>query len=284
MDAHACSGCSLCLPVCPVWRATRDVRLTPRGRAKALQHGASRAALAASAATCTLCGACEPACPEDLPLVEMVQGLRIAAPLPELREKTSGKAALLLAGRALGRDEARRRKTLALLGAGYALAADEGLDIAAALEGGAGITPGRLQQFLDALKGGSRLVVAEGILLRPLRRWLPGASVTSLGEALTRTALARKLRAGDLYVVEPRAYNGDQARLVGHYDALRARSGCEMSLDLQRIAIPLSGPDVPAQARWLLEGRRVERIVVEDLGDLAAFSFSPHPVLHLADL
>jgi ferredoxin len=37
----ACSGCSLCLLVCPVWRATRDIRLTPHGRAKALQHGAS---------------------------------------------------------------------------------------------------------------------------------------------------------------------------------------------------------------------------------------------------
>ena len=40
-DYAACSGCSLCLLVCPVWRRRRDdLRLTPHGRAKALQHGA----------------------------------------------------------------------------------------------------------------------------------------------------------------------------------------------------------------------------------------------------
>ena len=52
-----------------------------------------------------------------------------------------------------------------------------------------------------------------------------------------------------------------------------------MNLDLQRIAIPASG-----QGRWILEGRKVERIVVEDLGDRAAFSFTERPVLHLAEL
>ena len=55
----SCHGCDLCLLGCPVWHATRDVRLTPHGRAKALQHGATPADLRESIASCTLCGACQ---------------------------------------------------------------------------------------------------------------------------------------------------------------------------------------------------------------------------------
>ncbi len=284
MDHHDCSGCSLCLLVCPVWRETRDVRLTPRGRAKAIQHGASAQAIVDSVRGCTLCGACEPACPEELPLVDMVMDLRREAPLPEISIAGSGrKAPVLLAGRILGSDEARRNKTLALLGEGFELARDEGLDIVLALESGASLAADRLQRFLAPLRSARRLVVAEGILLRWLRRWLPGIEIVGIGEALT-PVVGQKLRAGDLYVIESRAFNGDHARLVGHYDDLRAASGCEMNLDLQRIAIPAIGPGAEAQARWILEGRTVERIVVEDLNDRVAFAFSGRPVLHLADL
>ena len=53
-DHAACSGCSLCLLVCPVWRQTHDPRMTPEGRAKALQNGATAAEIAASVQSCTL--------------------------------------------------------------------------------------------------------------------------------------------------------------------------------------------------------------------------------------
>jgi len=59
-----CSGCSLCLLVCPVWRQTRDISLTPHGRAKAIQHGDS--VDSASVESCTLCMACDPVCPEKI--------------------------------------------------------------------------------------------------------------------------------------------------------------------------------------------------------------------------
>ena len=65
-DFTACSGCSLCLLVCPVWRRKRDLRFTPHGRAKALQHGVPVAEIRDSIESCTLCGACEPACPENI--------------------------------------------------------------------------------------------------------------------------------------------------------------------------------------------------------------------------
>src|SRR5258705_10690730 len=79
-DHAACSGCNLCLLVCPVWRQTRDFALTPHGRAKALQHGADIAAITASIESCTLCGACEPVCPEQIDLVGMIVDLRRKLP------------------------------------------------------------------------------------------------------------------------------------------------------------------------------------------------------------
>src|SRR4051794_2069659 len=115
MSHHDCSGCGLCLLVCPVWRESRDVRLTPKGRARAIQHGATRDDLVASMDGCTLCGACEPACPEELPLVDMVMELRSGVPLSKVQINVRGSNKLLLAGRALRADAARLARTLTLL-------------------------------------------------------------------------------------------------------------------------------------------------------------------------
>lgn len=168
-------------------------------------------------------------------------------------------------------------RTLALL-EGYELAADDGADIVVALETGAPITDERLAAFLAPLARARQVVVAEGLLLRALRRWLADASIRGIGEALL-PAIGANLRAGDLYVIASQAFNCDQPRLIGRYDSLRSSSGCEMNLDLQRIAMPAAG-----QAGWILEGRKVERIVVEDLADRALFDFAGKPVLHLAEL
>ena len=196
--------------------------------------------------------------------------------MSQLRIRVRGNRKLLLAGRALRADPDRLAKTLAVL-EGYELALDDGADIVAALESGAAITDERLAAFLAPLAV-ARLVVVDGLLLRALRRWLPDAFICGIGEALL-PSVSKRLRPGDFYVIASQAFNFDQARLIGSYDALRAASGCEMNLDLQRIAMPAA-----AQARWILEGRRVERIVVEDLAEREAFDFTGKPVLHLAEL
>jgi len=323
----ACSGCNLCLLVCPVWHQTRDVRLTPRGRAKAMQHGATADHMAESVAHCTLCGACSPVCPEGIDLVGMILDLRRSRPLARKRvaakmsatEGNAGKPAaragtapalrtgtapaLFLPGEVLRADPARLGRILALLEhrGDVAVADDDGSDIGLALESGVPVKEERIARFLGGLQGAKELVVGEGImhavLTRLLRGRLKGVRVVSLGEALsTLDTVRRKLRAGDLYVIEPRAFHGDYERLIGHYDRLRESRGCAMNLDLQRMAIPttaaaaqntlgLPGIDVAGQARWILEGREVSRIVVEDVRDCAAFaSISDRPVVHLADL
>lgn len=303
---EACTGCSLCLLACPVWRSTHDIRLTPHGRAKAMQHGAGAGDLAASIDSCTLCGACEPACPEDIALVDLIVALRApsqpagmarqAAMPPGARQGE----AVLLADAALAANAGVLAQTVALLG-GMAVASDKGADIALALESGAAIAPARLEAFLSPLRGAQALVVADGLLLRALRGWLPSSSsylrVQSLGEAASRTVAVRAaLGRGDFYVIEPRAYHADRERLVGHYDELRHATGCGINLDMQRLAVPTTANslpqragrnrvDVSAQARWIVEGKAFSRIVVEDINDVAAFrTITDKPVLHVAQL
>ncbi len=288
-DYASCSGCGLCLLVCPVWRRDRDFGLTPLGRARALQHGAVAAGMSASIQSCTLCAACEPVCPEEIGLVEMILGLRRRLPQamalqhpPARTVEQKGRpaarqaATVLLPGPALRAQSTTLARATALLAGsgGIALGDDDGADIAMALEAGAPVPARRLEQFLQPLRGLKKIVVADGLLLRHLRQWLPGPVITSLGVALSGLPRVRgALRASDLYVIEPRAYHADYQRLVRHYDVLRKTAACAMNLDLQRIAIPaaarslaqklgLAPIDDSVQLRWLLQGRNVTRIVV----------------------
>ena len=308
-DYAACSGCNLCVLVCPMWRSHRDPRFTPEGLAKALQHGATAAQLAAPVEACSLCGACDPVCPEGIDLPGLVMDLRLKlrpanpALLDDLRASlqqgvtgavASQSAPVLLPGPDLRADAALLARVQALLG--LAIADDDGDDIALALELGVEIPQHRLQQFLASLRGHS-IVAADGLLLRQLRRWLPGSQRMGLGAALSsRPAVRSNLRATDLYVIEARAYHGDYERMVAYYDRLQLETGCAFNLDLQRIAIPAvaqglsqklgaapGGDD--AQAKWILKGRQPARIVVESLADRAAFErVCDLPVVHLAEL
>lgn len=289
----ACSGCSLCLLVCPAWRRTRDPRISPEGRAKALQSGATPAELAASAQACTLCGACEPVCPEDIDLIGMTLALRGVLPQtaslqavrvrmsepPEIPATSSTARLMVLAGPALrARPEALSR-VMTLLGG--ATCEDPGEDIAIALKAGAPVPKQRLDRFLAQMGAARTVIVDDGFWMRHLRGWLPGKRLRGLGEALTNLGAVRSaVRASDLYVIDPRAYHEDYARLVGHYDRLRFERGCATNLDLQRIAIPAQG-----EADWILKGRSVERVVIERMEDAQAFEgHGALPVVHVAEL
>ncbi len=321
-DYASCSGCGLCLLVCPVWRRQRDIGLTPLGRAKALQHGAVAADIADSVQSCSLCAACEPVCPEDIDLVAMTLELRRQlvqpAALQDLHARMEAQAArppmprfsaaaVLLPGQALRERPATLARAAALLDGTdkIQIADDDGADIALALEAGAAIPPQRLERFLQPLRGLRHIIVSDGLLLRHLQQWLPGSKIASLGATLSGLAAVRRaLRASDLYVIEPRAYHAGYQRLVKYYDTLRADCGCTLNLDLQRIAIPAAARSLPqalgleaavdaaqggvddsVQVSWILRGRNVTRIVVESMEDGAAFGrVSGLTVVHLADL
>jgi hypothetical protein len=226
-------------------------------------------------------------------------GVQMQAERPRYLSTRAATATTLLAGPTLMHWPALLAHVSRLLGDNgkVTVEPDNGADIALALEIGAVIAPQRLKRFLSPLRLRDTVIVTDGLLLRSLRVWLPQTRFVSLGVALTSIpAIRQKLRADDLYVIEPRSYHTDHEKLVVHYDDLRAATGCAMNLDLQRIAIPatdtnlrqrigLERPDYAESLSWLLKGRRVARVVVESADDMFAFvQACSIPVVHLAEL
>jgi ferredoxin len=306
-DHADCSGCSLCLLVCPVWRKTRDISFTPHGRAKAIQHG--DAVDRASVESCTLCLACDPVCPEQIDQLKAILGLRKlqglsgsalpAKQMPLRHAPANFASTLLLPDAALHASADTLARVIALLANGdkFAVSEDDGSDISLALEAAVEIEGQRLENFLSPLRRMKKIIVADGLLFRQLKLWMPKICIISLGEALSgHASVRRSLCATDLYVIEPRAYHAEYQRMVIHYDRLRAECGSAFNLDLQRIAIPATARSLPQrlglsafdddeQASWVLKGRKISRIVVESLEDRAVLEkVSEVPVVHLAEV
>ncbi len=308
-DHSDCSGCGLCLLVCPVWRQSRDVSLTPPGHFKAMQHGVA-GDIDASVWHCTLCMACEPVCPEEIEITEIVLDLRRQQVAPAWRRnlqlnlsekmplRVSGaqsSSTVLIPDASLHEHPDALARIVSLLEVSFC--EDDCPEMSYAIEAGASVPEQRLQRFLAPLRRMKKIIVADGLLLRELKKWLPATGIVSLGEALSNHAAVRRgLQATDLYVIEPRAYHSDYDRLVKYYERLRAAYGCSFNLDLQRIAIPATVRSLPhrlenampcdeGQTHWALHGRNIERIVVESLAERAALEkVGGVPVVHLAEI
>ena len=271
-----------------------------------MQHGATAVDLVESLDSCTLCGACEPACPESIDLVGMVTALRgelalqkgATGPFNGVSPAPTGETSpptMLIADQALATNPELLQAIVQQFGGDLAIhiSIDSGADISSALTKGLPIPAERLEYFLAPLKTTLRVIVADGRLFYALKNWLHGVTVASLGEALSALPQVReKLSDSDLYIVEPVAFHRDHDRLIHHYDELRRTSGCSMNLDLQRMAIPTTANSghsrrvgVDGQLRWILQGRNPQRIVVEDFADLEVFrSATSVPVVHLGAL
>jgi ferredoxin len=284
---------------------------TRKARAKAMQGGATYEEISHSIDSCLLCGACEVACPEGIGLVDLnlhqrqeLNRLRIAHPrwypdkAPETNRNGRGlkAASLLLAGEMLVKDQDVCRAIVEQLGGkGKAeLAPDDGQDIARLMEAGLPVSQERTEGFISLLRPARTLIVAEGWLHHPLRKWLPGKKIIGLGEALLSSAYLRsRLGPEDLYVIESRGYHACHKRLVLFYDRLRQETGCQTNLDLQRTAFSTGASSLQGRhdikaagcienAKRILKGRRVKRIVVEDLADAGAFRLATDiPVIHV---
>lgn len=80
-QADRCVKCGLCLPTCPTYRQAEDENESPRGRIALIQglvSGALAPALTAQGHLdrCLECGACETACPSQVPVTRLVDGFK----------------------------------------------------------------------------------------------------------------------------------------------------------------------------------------------------------------
>jgi len=308
---EACSGCGVCLLSCPVWLRTKNMSFTRKARAKASQGGVTCEEIAGAIDACLLCGACEIVCPEGIGLVDLnilqrkeLNSIRTVSPEwypvgnfgANSRNGNIRAEVLLISGGLLGADQEVSEALIGLLGGRgkAAVSADDGRDIAMFLEAGLPVPEERIGYFIEPLRSARTLVVAEGLLHRPLRKWLPGKKVVGLGEALLSAAPVRnRLKKNDFYVIESRGYHSDHNRLVRFYDLLRQETGCQTNLDLQRTASSTGASSLQGRkdiqaagcvenAKRMLKGRNVSRIVVEDMADIEAFSqASEIPVMHI---
>ena len=307
--AAVCNGCGICVLPCPAWWNSRDMMVTPRGILRALQESARAEDLRDTLFHCSMCGACEPVCPLDIDILGTFRKLRSAIPSPPSeavspRPPRNGSAAVgakrvLLPGPALIRDQALLNLVAGILGAPAAIlvAGDDGHDLALTLESGAAVDAGRVQEFLAPLRPARELIVVEGILHRFVRRRLPRLRVTGLAEALLRVdRVRRSLRPGDFLVVDARGFHSDHRHNLDLFDRVRRETGCQMNLDLQRLAIPTTADatagsraareaTVATAIRWMLEGRKIDRIVAESPLDIGAFrTHTDVPMVHLAEI
>jgi ferredoxin len=279
-----------------------------------MQGGASYEEISHAIDSCLLCGACEKACPEGIGLFDLnmhqrqeLNRRRSAYPgwYPVEKMKTRGigenpkTGALLLAGELLDRDRGLRDVVTGLLGGSgrTAVALDDGREIARFMEAGLPLDKQKVDIFVGSLQSAGTLIVAEGLLHHPLRKWLPHKKILGLGEALIAAAPLRShLVPEDLYMIESRGYHADHERLVLFYDRLRRETGCQTNLDLQRTAVSTGASSLQGRtdpkaagcienAKRILKGRRVRRIVVEDLSDKRAFRLATDiPVIHVGQL
>jgi ferredoxin len=267
-----CIGCGLCILGCPAYEETGFDVLTARGRNKALQAGLTAAEMTEPIGACTMCGYCDAICPNEVHNVAIVLHLRRElaaldrAPRPEARAAPASGAVIL--GCTI-RERAPHlvpsiEAFLSRIGRPSKAAADEGccgsLDVEAGL----------------ALPARARAgVVADPICLEQY-------DAEFLGMLAMQHLDLFDLRPPFYYFAPHRVVNRDHARAYPLYDGLRRRFGCDMNLDLNRLARAtsagsvqgLSGEharDIRAAVERLLAGSRAERIITCSPADYLAF-------------
>ena len=144
-----------------MWRRSRDISQSAHGYAKAMQNGATANDIADEIWGCSLCGACDPVCPEQIDLTGMILKLRRDIKLPEtstlhtalLNYAPRQSVSLLQADTIIMPGPSLRKNPVILARIGsmsgsqnkHAIPDDDGTDISLALESGAEINPERLQ-------------------------------------------------------------------------------------------------------------------------------------------
>jgi ferredoxin len=274
-----CIGCGLCVLGCPAYEETGFDLLTARGRNKALQSGLAAEDMVEPIWACTLCGYCDAICPSGVHNVEIVLHLRreLASRLGE--PPRSGQAADLIAtepatgSRALVLGCTIRDRAPHLIPSIEEFLRRIGRPPGPADAGCCGSLEVEAGRAMPAR-------VRAGIVADPV--CLEQYNAEFLGLLAMQHLDLFELKRPFYYYAPHRIVNRDHARAYPLYDALRRRTGCDMNVDLNRLARStsagsvqgLSGRDarnIPAAVARLLTDSRAERIITCSPADYLAF-------------
>jgi ferredoxin len=267
-----CIGCGLCILGCPAYEETGLDLLTARGRNKALQSGLTAAEMTEPIWACTMCGYCDAICPNEVHNIDIVLHLRrelaatgglpprVSTAVPVTHDVVVGCTIRERAPHLIPSIEA----FLARIGRPSRVAVDEGCCGALDVEAGRAM-PARTRAG----------VVADPICLEQY-------DADFLGVLAMQHLDLFDLRPPFYYFAPHRVVNRDHARAYPLYDGLRRRFGCDMNLDLNRLARStsfgsvqgLSGEharDIRAAVERLLAHSRAERIITCSPADYLAF-------------
>lgn len=261
-----CIGCGLCVLGCPAFEETGFDVLTARGRNKALQAGLSAPDMVESIWACTLCGFCDAICPTHVHNVDIVLHLR--RELAEQVTATAPPSRALVLGCTI-RERAPHlipsiRDFLGRIGRASD-PADEGCCGSFEVEAGRA----------------TRARAKAGVVSDPV--CLEQYDAEFLGVLAMQHLDRFELKPPFYYYAPHRLVNRDHARVYPLYDALRRRYGCDMNLDLNRLAHSTSAAsvqgmtgrdarDIPAAVGRLLQHSKAERIITCSPADYLAFT------------
>ena len=250
---------------CPAYEETSFETLTAKGRNKALQAGLGAAQMEESVWACTLCGYCDAICPKHVRNVEIVL---------DLRRQLHGASKLSApASRDLVLGCTIRERAAWLIPSIVRFLKQIGRPALPESEGCCGsldVEAGRSAP--SRVKAG---VVADPVCLEQYDADFLGAL------ALGRLDLFH-VKPPFYYFVPHRLLNKDHGRYYPLYDRLRAQSGCETNLDLNRLARSTSAGsvqglsginsrDVRGAVQRLLRHSKAERIITCSPADYLAF-------------
>ena len=260
-----CIGCGLCILGCPAYEETGLDVLTARGRNKALQAGLVAEEMVEPIWACTLCGYCDAICPTHVHNVDIVLKLRrdlagpVVASAPESRALVLGctireRAPHLIPSIVEFLRRIGKPADLSVESCCGSLDVEAGLAMPASVKAGVVSDPICFEQY-DA---------------------------DFLGVLAMQHLDLFELKTPFYYFAPHRILNRDDARVYPLYDALRREYGCDMNLDLNRLARStsagsvqgLSGKnarDISAAVARLLEHSKAERIITCSPADYLAF-------------
>jgi ferredoxin len=290
-----CIGCGLCVLGCPAFEETGFDVLTARGRNKALQAGLTAPDMVESIWACTLCGFCDAICPTHVHNVDIVLHLRRELVELRLEPDTSGDAMAASASpssvvsgfsRTVQVTTTPRPAPCALvLGCTIRERAPHLISSIREFLGRIGrasdpADEGCCGSFEVEAGRATRARRTAGVVSDPV--CLEQYEAEFLGVLAMQHLDLFELKPPFYYYAPHRLVNRDHARVYPLYDALRRRFGCDMNIDLNRLARSTSASsvqgmtgrdarDIPAAVARLLAHSKAERIITCSPADYLAF-------------